>query len=73
MAADPGQKNWKGILIAILVIGIILAGVAVSVVILTPPDDGNGIKGQKFSIEHIQDPKFLPRQFNGSWISGLLL
>ena len=70
VASDADQKNWKGITIAILVILVILCGVALSVVLLTPDkvDDGSG--GTPFEIEHVLDRKFVPRRFNGSWISG---
>ena len=69
VASDPGQKNWKGISIAVFVILIILASVAVSVVILTPPEEEGGQRGRPFKIKDILDPKFRPRTFNGSWIS----
>ena len=70
VASDPGDRNYKGILIAILFIGIILASVAVSVVILTPPEEDDLAKGEKFSIQDLSDPKFSYQGFNGSWISG---
>ena len=70
MASDPGQKNWKGISIAILVILVILASVATSVVILTPPENQDKVTGDPVAIEHILDPKLSPGRFNGSWISG---
>ena len=70
VASDPNQKNWKGISIAIFVISIILLSVFISVRIMTPKNLEEGDKGIKFAIEHILDPKFIPRPFNGSWISG---
>nr|XP_040581987.1 inactive dipeptidyl peptidase 10-like [Lepeophtheirus salmonis] len=69
VASSPSQKNWKGITIAILVILIILASVGLSVVLLTPPDPGPGVKGERFSIEDILSNRFQPRRFNGTWIS----
>ena len=70
VGANTSERNWKGITIAICVILLILCGVAVSVVILTPEDDGPRVKGRRFAIEHILDPEFVPRRFNGTWISG---
>ena len=70
VAASPSQRNWKGITIAICVILLILASVAVSVVILTPPEEGPRVKGDRFRIDHILDRKFSAPPFNGSWISG---
>eukprot|EP00095_Tigriopus_kingsejongensis_P005245 maker-scaffold353_size198981-snap-gene-0.31 protein:Tk05245 transcript:maker-scaffold353_size198981-snap-gene-0.31-mRNA-1 annotation:"dipeptidyl aminopeptidase-like protein 6" len=69
VASDTDNKNWKGITIAILVILVILCGVAVSVVILTPPAEDDGNRGRPFEIADILDPRFVPRTFNGSWIS----
>ena len=70
MAANPNQKNWKGISIAIFVIVLILAGVAISVVIKTPPEEEPRVTGRRFKIDDVLDPKFNPPPFNGSWISG---
>ncbi|KAJ9594076.1 hypothetical protein L9F63_014502, partial [Diploptera punctata] len=44
---NPNQRNWRGILIALLVIVIVLALIVTSVVLLTPPDDGPRVKGQR--------------------------
>ena len=70
VAANPSQKNWKGIGIAIFVIVMVLASVGLSVVILTPPEDGPRFRGERISINHILDASYMPRMFNGSWISG---
>ncbi len=71
MAANPGeQRNWKGIGIAMFVIGTILGCVAVAVVALTPEEEEGGTEGRPFSVAHLQDPRFKVARFNGSWISG---
>ena len=70
MASDPNSRNYKGILIAIFFIGVILASVAISVVILTPPEEDGADKGTKVTIEDLSDPRFMKGGFNGSWISG---
>lgn len=70
VANDQGQKNWKGISISIFVILAILASVAVSVIILTPDGDSGLVKGDPFTVANILDPRFAPRRFNGTWISG---
>ena len=72
VGATTSERNWKGITIAIGVILLVLCGVAISVVILTPEDLGPRVKGTRFTINHILDHKLLPRRFNGSWISGTL-
>ena len=40
VAATPSQRNWKGIAIALLVIGAVIGLVALAVVIITPEDEG---------------------------------
>lgn len=70
VAASPDQRNWKGITIALFVIALILAGVAVSVWLMTPPEEPPRVKGRRFQIEHILDRRFNPPGFSGSWISG---
>ena len=70
MAANPNQRNWKGIIIALACIILILASVGVSVIILTPPEEEPRVKGSRFGIQHILDSKFNPPPFNGTWISG---
>lgn len=70
VVAEENQKNWKGMTIAFLVIVVILASVAVSVFLLTPPEAETGAIGLPFDLTDILDDRFIPRRFNGSWISG---
>lgn len=41
-----------------------------SKVLLTPPDEGPRVKGQRIKLQDIVDGLFLPLHSNGSWISG---
>ena len=71
MAATPSQRNWKGIAIALLVIGAVIGLVALAVVIITPPDPGPRIKGRRIELEDIlHEDRLKPRSLNGTWISG---
>ena len=72
VAANPSQKNWKGISIAVCVILMVLASVAISVQIMTPPEEGPRVLGDRITVSHILNPDYRPRHFNGSWISGKL-
>ena len=49
---------------------MVLASVAVSVKIMTPPEEGPRVLGDRITINHILNPNYRPRNFNGSWISG---
>ncbi len=74
MSSSPEQRNWKGMVIAVLVIGVILSCVAMAVVILTPDQDDANRRGQPFAIRHLvaeeEGGNFKPRPFNGTWLSG---
>jgi hypothetical protein len=71
VSSNPNQRNWRGILIALLVIVIVLALIVTSVVLLTPPDDGPRVKGRRFkNMSEILGHEFTPLRFNGSWVSG---
>ena len=71
MAATPSQRNWKGIAIALLVIGAVIGLVALAVVIITPPDPGPRIKGRRVASEDVlHEDRLKPRNLNGTWISG---
>ncbi|KAH8333609.1 hypothetical protein KR059_001206, partial [Drosophila kikkawai] len=70
VSSNPNQRNWRGILIALLVIIIVLALIVTSVVLLTPPDEGPRVKGQRIKLQDIVDGLFTPQNANGSWIDG---
>ncbi|XP_059088901.1 dipeptidyl peptidase 4-like isoform X2 [Tigriopus californicus] len=69
VAATPNQRNWKGIAIALLVIGLVIALVALAVVIVTPPNPGPRIKGERVTLDLIIKDQFKPRHYNGTWVS----
>ncbi|XP_076028317.1 dipeptidyl peptidase 10 isoform X2 [Oratosquilla oratoria] len=67
--STPNQRNWKGIIIAVLVICFILGMIITSVLLITPPDEGARVKGRRFELEDILGTDFTINGFNGSWIS----
>ncbi|KAE8740716.1 hypothetical protein FOCC_FOCC013736 [Frankliniella occidentalis] len=69
VATSPAQRNWRGILIALLVIVAVLGLIMFSIVLLSPPDEGPRVRGDKFSLRDITEPMFRPAPFNGTWIS----
>ncbi|XP_039952053.1 inactive dipeptidyl peptidase 10 [Bactrocera tryoni] len=70
VSSNPNQRNWRGIFIALLVIIIVLALIVTSVVLLTPPDEGPRVKGQRIKLQDIVDGLFMPQRANGTWING---
>nr|XP_049701899.1 inactive dipeptidyl peptidase 10 isoform X1 [Helicoverpa armigera]XP_049701900.1 inactive dipeptidyl peptidase 10 isoform X2 [Helicoverpa armigera] len=70
VVGGPNQRNWRGILIALLVIVAVLALIVTSVVLLTPPDEGPRVKGRRLRIQDLLTEELTPVRWNGTWISG---
>ncbi|XP_072156634.1 inactive dipeptidyl peptidase 10 isoform X2 [Bemisia tabaci] len=73
VSSNPNQRNWRGIIIAMLVIAAVLGLIVTSVVLLTPPDDGPRIKGARIRLQDVLNHELTPLRHNGSWISGVEL
>ncbi|CAF4859172.1 unnamed protein product [Pieris macdunnoughi] len=69
VVGSPNQRNWRGILIALLVIVLVLALIVTSVVLLTPPDEGPRVKGRRLKIQDLVTDELVPVRWNGTWIS----
>ncbi|XP_026494453.2 inactive dipeptidyl peptidase 10 isoform X1 [Vanessa tameamea] len=66
-AATPTQRNWRGILIALLVIAAVLGLIVFSIALLTPAgDDGRG-RGRRPTLADVLTDHYKP--FNGTWLS----
>lgn len=70
VSSNPNQRNWRGILIALLVIIAVLALIVTSVALLTPPDDSTRIKGDPLTFGQLVKDYLLPKFFNGTWVSN---
>ncbi|CAK9813213.1 Inactive dipeptidyl peptidase 10 [Anthophora plagiata] len=69
VSANPNQRNWRGILIALLVIVLVLALIVTSVALLTPPDEGPRVQGARLRLSEVLSGELTPLLFNGSWVS----
>ncbi|CAH2251946.1 jg13825 [Pararge aegeria aegeria] len=66
-ASTPTQRNWRGILIALLVIAAVLGLIVFSIALLTPAgDDGRG-RGKRPTLEDVLTDHYKP--FNGTWLT----
>nr|XP_037874086.1 inactive dipeptidyl peptidase 10 isoform X2 [Bombyx mori] len=66
-ASTPTQRNWRGILIALLVIAAVLGLIVFSIVLLTPAGDGGRIKGRRPTLQDVLAEHYKP--FNGTWLT----
>ena len=56
-----------------LVIVFVILMVVLSVIIITPPDPGPRVKGEKIRLDDIIHGKFKPNPFNATWHSGKII
>ncbi|KAG1652984.1 Prolyl endopeptidase FAP [Nymphon striatum] len=64
----PDERNWKGIGIAVLVIGAVISLIVTAVILLTPDEVGRVTK-PRLRLDEVFNSAFSARNFNGSWIS----
>ncbi|XP_037094895.1 dipeptidyl aminopeptidase-like protein 6 [Pollicipes pollicipes] len=69
VAAAPNQRNWRGIILALLVITFIFSMIVVSAIMLTPKDTRTPVTGRRFTLEDVVGTDFKINAFNGSWLS----
>jgi hypothetical protein len=70
VSSAPSHRNWKGITISLLVIATVIGLVALTVLAITPAEDGARIKGHRLRLADVLADKYKPRQFNGTWAAA---
>lgn len=64
---SPTQRNWRGILIALLVICIVCSLIITAVILVTPKDEDEEL-GEKFTFDDMFSDEFKPRHFAAQWV-----
>ncbi|XP_013386097.1 inactive dipeptidyl peptidase 10 isoform X2 [Lingula anatina] len=67
VGSNPTQRNWKGIILALLVIAIILGLIVLAVILVMPKDEYVPL-GEKFSLQDIFDPDYQPKKHYVQWL-----
>ena len=68
VVADKEKKDWKGIVISLLVIGSIMAAIIASIILCTPDGDVD-LNKAKLELDLIVSDQYKIHSFNGSWLS----
>uniref|UniRef100_A0A6G1SG44 Inactive dipeptidyl peptidase 10 n=1 Tax=Aceria tosichella TaxID=561515 RepID=A0A6G1SG44_9ACAR len=68
VAADKEKKDWKGIVISLLVIGSIMGAIIVAIILCTPDGDVDANKA-KLEFDLLVSDQFKVQVFNGTWLS----
>ncbi|XP_076446173.1 dipeptidyl peptidase 4-like isoform X3 [Babylonia areolata] len=63
------QRNWRGIVIALLVILVVCALIITAVIIATPKEESKYF-GEKFTLDDFLDKSFRPKTLTTTWLSG---
>lgn len=68
VVGEKEEKNWKGIVISLLVIGSIMGAIVIAIVLCTPDGDTD-MNRMKLEFEHVVSDAYKVRSFNGAWLS----
>lgn len=69
VVGEKEEKNWKGIVISLLVIGSIMGAIVISIMLCTPDGDADSNK-MRLDLDHVVSEAYKPQTFNGAWLSS---
>ncbi|CAG0885148.1 unnamed protein product [Darwinula stevensoni] len=70
VVSSPSQRNWRGILIAVLVILFVFGFIVISVILISPDHEGSSLGGRRLTLQDILGEELTPSRFNGTWLSA---
>ena len=70
-ASTPSVHNWKGMIIALVVISQVIGLVLLAVHLMTPHNALLELDGERMQREDIMGKEFKNKMCNGIWISGI--
>ncbi|CAD5124113.1 DgyrCDS12415 [Dimorphilus gyrociliatus] len=69
VGSSPSQKNWRGILIALLVILVVCSLIVIAVILVTPKTSNEKL-GKPFTFEDFSDGRLKIKTFNVDWLGN---
>ena len=70
MASTPPRRNWRGMIIAFLIILFVSLMIALAIFVLSLSDTGPRVRGVRLSLANLLEDTFKPIKFNATWTSG---
>ena len=69
MSLPQKSRDWKGILISLLVIAAVLGLILLTIIAVTPPPGPPRHPGTRLQYNQLQH--LLPNTLNATWVSGI--
>lgn len=68
VVGEKEEKNWKGIVISLLVIGSIMGAIVIAIILCTPDGDADSSR-VKLDFDHVVSDAYKLKPFSGAWVS----
>lgn len=63
------KRNWRGILIALLVIAAVLGLIVFSILLLSPEIESSRLHGKRIQLHDVQTSQYKWKEINGTWLN----